>query len=155
MRKRWCRRPGATRADFGTGSDPLSSLDSLPSSLPAGWPCTRATSRASSRLLNTVTFFRQDTIFGGAHQIMDFRQGLIFDGRLASGRGARRRATLNCFPWGFVRDRLLHHRQLESVDSASHPEIAIQPNPEVAHNTSAERRNYETLAFRNRRCNHF
>ena len=57
------------------------------------------------------------------------------------------------FPWGFVRDRLLHHHQLESAASASHPKIAIQPNPGVAHNTSPERKNYETVAFRNRRCN--
>ena len=45
MRKRWCRRPDTARADFGTGCGTFSSLVSLSSSSPSGWPCTRATSR--------------------------------------------------------------------------------------------------------------
>ena len=65
IRNRCCCRPDTTRADFGTGRGPLSSLVSLSSSLPAGWPCTRSTSRvSSSRLFETATFFRQDTSFG-------------------------------------------------------------------------------------------
>ena len=43
MRKRWCCRPDTTRADFGAGNDPFSSLVSLSSSLPAGGPPIRDT----------------------------------------------------------------------------------------------------------------
>ena len=88
MRNRRCRRPA--RADFGTGIGPLSSLVPPSSSLPAGRPCIRATSRASpSRLLDIVTFFRQDTTFNVGHPITDFWEGLTLDGRLASGGGPR------------------------------------------------------------------
>ena len=38
LRRRWCRLPEATRADFRTIRGPLSSLVSPTSSVPAGWP---------------------------------------------------------------------------------------------------------------------
>ena len=69
---------------------PLSSLVSLSSSLPAGWPFSRATSRASSsRLFDADTFFRQDTSFRVGHRSTDLWQGLTCKGRLESGGGAR------------------------------------------------------------------
>ena len=62
---RWCRRPETTCAGFGTNSGLFSSLVSLSSSLPAGWPCTRAPSRVSStRLFDAATCFRRDISFG-------------------------------------------------------------------------------------------
>ena len=156
MHKRWCRRPETTRADFGTGHGPFSSLVSLSSSLPAGWPCTRATSRAStSRQLDTFTFCRQDTTFGVGHRITDSGRDSLSTGvwrrdQNSSNSGKCQRPSCDFF----VRDRLLYHHQLASTASATHPENAIQPNPEVARKTSAERRNHETNAFPNRRCNH-
>ena len=80
------------RADFGTGNCPFSLLVSPSSSLPAGWPSTRATPRAcSSRFFKIVTLFRQDTSFGIGHRIAGFWQGPTSDGRLASGGGAGNR----------------------------------------------------------------
>ena len=91
------------------------------------------------------------TIFGVGHRIADFWQGLTLDGwaQRSSNSGKCQRPS-----WDFLRDRLLHHRQLESGASATHPENAIQPDPKEAHNTSTVRRNHETFAFQIRRCNH-
>ena len=87
-----------TRADVGTGSGPLSSLDSMPFSSPADWPCTRATSRANSLgLVDTVTFFSQETTYGVGHRIIEFWHGLTLDGRLASGGGARTEVIMALF----------------------------------------------------------
>ena len=146
--KPWCRRPETTRTDFGTGSGPLSSL-ALNS---RNFACQLQETHGHSCILQT----RHNT-FGVGHWMTDFRQGLMLDGRLASGGGARSRAirgNSHRSSWGIVRDKPLYHHQLVSTASAPHPESAMQPNPEVAHNTSGERRNHETLAFRNRRCNH-
>ena len=64
------------------------------SSLPAAWPCARASSRASSsRLFDAATFFRQDITFDVGRQVTDFWQGLTLDQRLASGGGGRIRAN--------------------------------------------------------------
>ena len=61
-------RQESTCASFGTNNGKFSSLASLSSSLPAGWPPTRATLRASSsRLFDTPTFFRRDISFGARH----------------------------------------------------------------------------------------
>ena len=88
--------------------------------------------------------------FGVGHQITDFWQGLALDGRFASGGGENSHRP----SWDFVRGRLLYHHQLASAASATHPENAIQSNPEVVPKTSSGRRNYETFAQRNRQCCH-
>ena len=91
------------------------------------------------------------------HQITDFWQGLALDGCLASGREARIRAI-----WALFIDL----RGTSCVTSfctitnwsplffATHPQSAIRPNLDEAHNTSVKRRSHETTALRNRRCNH-
>ena len=90
--------PETTRADFGTGHGSFSSLVSLSSSLPAGWPSTRALSRAStSRLLEFITLFTKNATVGVGHRIADLWQGLTLDGCLASGGRARNRATWTVF----------------------------------------------------------
>ena len=83
---------------------------------------------------------------------MVFWQNLSLDGRVVSARGARSRAT---------RGALTVFRGASCVTGMCTITIwiplllrLIQTIQEVARNTSAERRNCETIAFRNRRCNH-
>ena len=98
MRRRWCRRPETTRADFGTGVGSFSSLVSLSSSLTAGWPRTRATTRASfSRLLEFVQLFRQAATAGVGHRTADFWQRLTPEWRLASRGEDRNRESWTIF----------------------------------------------------------
>ena len=149
MRKRRCRRPDTTSADFGTGSGPFSSLVSLCSSLPAGWPCTRATSRASSsRLFDTATFFRQDTIVG---VVLHWSRSLPrTHSRRALGvwrRGLKSSSLEQLFI--YLRGtscvtRLRYPYQLTTTASAIHPEIAIQLCQGEAFETLTEHENHET-----------
>ena len=56
------------------GRWPVSSLVSLSSSLPAGWPCTRATTRVPAprdSMLHVTAFLGQDTNFGVEHWSTD------------------------------------------------------------------------------------
>ena len=93
MRKRWCRRPETTRADFGTGSGPLSSLVRCPPLCQrAGLELAQLPVPAPPRLLTHrhTSSDKDATLASGTGSY--FWQGLTLDGRLASGGGARSRA---------------------------------------------------------------
>ena len=88
MCKRCCRRPGTTRAEFGRQRPAF--VAGLTALLFASGLYLSSHNHACQ--LPEIPGHRC-TILGVGHQVMDFRQALILDGRLASGRGARSRAT--------------------------------------------------------------
>ena len=140
MRNGRRRSPQTTCADFGAGSGQLPPLD--PPSLFFARGLALKPSNLACHLLETLGI-------GVGDSDQEF---------LANTKRSQSYSNLGSLffqkkqTWDPVRDKFPYHHKLESTAFATHQESAIQPNPEVAHNTSVS--SHETHAFRNRRCNH-
>ena len=95
---RWCRRPGCTRADFGTNNGCFRHwFRCLPLCQRARLELAQALVPSSRDSLNSARFSDKPPLLAPRHRDTDFCQELTLDGRLAPGGGARNRGTWTIF----------------------------------------------------------